>query len=96
MNEQFEIQQLQCVECGVIFDFSTEDQEFYASKGFSAPKRCPECRANRKAQGNNSRQREKRTYSVVCAACGCETTVPFRPSDDRPVFCSECYKKQQG
>lgn len=102
MYEQtYETQQLQCVECGKIFDFSAEDQEFYAKKGYSAPKRCSECREARKR--NNPRNgggfgggnRERREYSVVCAACGCETTVPFKPSNDRPVFCSECYKKQQ-
>ena len=53
MSENFENQQLQCVECGATFEFSAEDQEFYAKKGYSAPKRCPECRAKRKAQNNN-------------------------------------------
>lgn len=98
MSEQTnETQQLQCVECGKIFDFSAEDQEFYAKKGYSAPKRCPECRENRKrnSQRGGGGYRERREYSVICAACGCETTVPFKPSNDRPVFCSDCYKKGQ-
>lgn len=95
----YENEQLQCVECGKIFEFPAEDQEFYATKGYSSPKRCPDCRANRKAAKNNSRggggggYRERREYNVVCAECGCETTVPFKPSNDRPVFCSDCYKK---
>jgi CxxC-x17-CxxC domain-containing protein len=98
-QQNYENQQLQCVECGKIFDFSAEDQEFYAKKGYSSPKRCPECRENRKARTNSGGSRrgfkEKREYPVICAACGCETTVPFKPSDDRPVFCSDCYKKNQ-
>lgn len=104
-EQNYETQQLQCVECGKIFEFSGEDQEFYAKKGYSVPKRCPECRENRKARSNNSRggsgggygggNRERREYPVTCAACGCETTVPFKPSNDRPVFCSDCYKKGQ-
>ena len=103
-EQNYETQQLQCVECGKIFDFSGEDQEFYSKKGYSAPKRCPECRENRKARSNGGGSRggfgggagrERREYSVICAACGCETTVPFKPSNDRPVFCSDCYKKQQ-
>lgn len=101
-EQNYENQQLQCVECGKIFEFSAEDQEFYATKGYSAPKRCSECRENRKARSNGGGRggyggggRERREYSVVCAACGCETTVPFKPSNDRPVFCSDCYKKQQ-
>lgn len=93
-------QQLQCVECGKTFDFSADDQEFYATKGYSSPKRCPECRESRKARNNHSRggggYRERKEYSVVCAQCGCETTVPFKPNNDRPVFCADCYRKGQG
>lgn len=98
-EQNYENQQLQCVECGKIFEFPAEDQEFYAQKGYSAPKRCSECRENRKRnsgggqRGGGFGQRERREYPVTCAACGCETTVPFKPSNDRPVFCSSCYKK---
>ena len=31
-------------------------------------------------------------HQVVCAGCGASTTVPFRPSQDRPVYCSPCFK----
>jgi len=42
---------LTCVECKTTFVFSARDQEFHASKGFSnEPKRCPSCRAARRAQ----------------------------------------------
>lgn len=101
-EQNYENQQLQCIECGQIFEFTAEDQEFYSKKGYSAPKRCPVCRENRKLRGNggNSRSgggygRERREYPVICAACGCETTVPFKPSNDRPVFCADCYRKGQ-
>lgn len=102
-EQNYENQQLQCAECGTIFEFLAEDQEYYATKGYSAPKRCPECREKRKAMKNNGPRggggyggnRERREFPVVCASCGCETTVPFKPSNDRPVFCSDCYKKGQ-
>ena len=29
-------------------------------------------------------------FTTVCANCGKEAKVPFQPSDDRPVYCSEC------
>ena len=29
--------------------------------------------------------------TIVCAQCGKEAKVPFQPSNDRPVYCSECY-----
>src|SRR6188508_2872354 len=40
-----------CLDCGVEFVFTAGEQEFYAQRGFSEPpKRCPSCRATRKAQ----------------------------------------------
>jgi CxxC-x17-CxxC domain-containing protein len=29
----------------------------------------------------------------VCADCGKETEVPFEPSQGRPVYCRDCYRK---
>lgn len=40
-----------CLDCGQEFTFTTGEQEFYAQRGFTEPpKRCPSCRAIRKAQ----------------------------------------------
>lgn len=35
---------LLCVDCGTQFLFSTGEQRYFASKGLSTPKRCPQCR----------------------------------------------------
>ena len=32
---------------------------------------------------------------AVCAQCGEETTVPFKPTQGRPVLCRVCYKQQK-
>ncbi len=41
---------LTCRECGQAFVFSSGEQEFHASKGFTnEPSRCPDCRAARRA-----------------------------------------------
>lgn len=40
--------EIQCA-CGETFFFTQGEQEYYAEKGFSEPKRCPECRAKKKA-----------------------------------------------
>lgn len=59
----YETKELSCVDCGVIFEFSAEDQEFYAGRGFSEPKRCPKCRAAKKnARNAGSRQQYGRRY----------------------------------
>ena len=41
---------LTCRDCGQAFTYTSGEQDFYASRGFSEPSRCPACRAARKAQ----------------------------------------------
>ncbi len=36
---------------------------------------------------------EKKMYPVTCAKCGKDCEVPFRPSGDKPVYCSNCFRK---
>jgi CxxC-x17-CxxC domain-containing protein len=75
------------------------------------PKRCRECREKKRAQapaaraparpprtggggaGRASQPRE--SYEAVCAACGAATTVPFKPSQGRPVYCRDCYRAKR-
>lgn len=90
----FEDKTLVCKDCGQEFVFTAGEQEFYAEKGFqNEPGRCKECRGNRKSQYNrdSSSKRERELYDVVCAQCGKETKVPFKPRLDKPVLCSECF-----
>lgn len=86
---------LTCRECGADFVFSASEQEFYAEKGFTnEPGRCPACRAARKQRnGGGSARPQREMFPAVCASCGAETMVPFRPSGDRPVYCRDCFRK---
>lgn len=34
-------------------------------------------------------------HEVVCAECGAQTTVPFKPTGDRPVKCRDCFQKDR-
>ncbi|MDD2421256.1 MAG: zinc-ribbon domain containing protein [Heliobacteriaceae bacterium] len=90
----FEDKVLTCKECGREFVFTASEQEFYAAKGFTnAPGRCPECRAARRQRNNGGYNRpERQMYEVVCSDCGKETTVPFQPRGDKPVYCRECFQ----
>src|SRR5205809_225120 len=45
--------------------------------------------------GRRKRRRRKKAgepVAIVCAACGKQATVRFKPDPSRPVYCSECYK----
>lgn len=88
---------LTCRDCGQEFVFSASEQEFYAEKGFTnEPGRCPACRAARKTQnrpsGGYNNRPEREMFPAVCASCGVETTVPFRPTGDKPVYCRDCFR----
>lgn len=88
---------LVCKDCGQEFTFTASEQEFYAEKGFTnEPQRCKACRNARKdsSRGNSSRGNGSRQmYDAVCAECGKPCKVPFEPRDDRPVYCSDCFRK---
>ena len=99
----FQEKSLQCSDCGANFTFTTEEQEFYASKGFTnEPKRCPSCRQARKTErngsgtGNYGYRSQRQMFPATCAQCGKETQVPFQPRGDKPVYCSDCYNKVKG
>jgi CxxC-x17-CxxC domain-containing protein len=40
---------LTCADCGQEFTFTASEQDFYAQRGFTEPRRCASCRASRKA-----------------------------------------------
>ena len=100
---------LTCRDCGQAFTFTSGEQDFYASRGFSEPSRCPDCRAARKSQrdggdygssygggyGSGAR-REREMFSATCSSCGKEAQVPFQPSNDKPVYCSDCFQQRGG
>ncbi|OGO19593.1 MAG: zinc-binding protein [Chloroflexi bacterium RBG_16_50_11] len=94
----FQEKTLTCSDCGATFTFSAEDQEFFQSKGYTnEPKRCPECRQARKTEryGNSGGgfRPQRQMFPATCAQCGKATEVPFQPRGDKPVYCSDCYRK---
>jgi CxxC-x17-CxxC domain-containing protein len=103
----FQDKSLTCSDCGATFTFSAQEQEQFATKGYTnEPKRCLACRQARRAQqnggssfssgsyGNRSyNSAPRQMYPVKCATCGKDTEVPFQPRGDRPVYCSDCYRK---
>ena len=100
---------LTCSDCGAAFTFSAQEQEQFATKGYTnEPKRCLACRQVRRAQqgggsggsystgsyGNSSyNSAPRQMYAVKCATCGKDAQVPFQPRGDKPVYCSDCYRK---
>jgi CxxC-x17-CxxC domain-containing protein len=100
---------LSCVDCNQEFVFAANDQQFYAEKEFSEPRRCPSCRAARKAArgegggssygggsyGGSSYGGQREMFTATCDGCGGEARVPFRPTGSKPVYCSNCFSTRR-
>jgi CxxC-x17-CxxC domain-containing protein len=94
----FQDKSIQCGDCGTEFSFTAGEQEFFQSKGYTnEPKRCPSCRQVKKTErngnGGTSYGLPRQMFPAICAECGKETEVPFAPTNGRPVYCSDCYRK---
>ena len=91
----YEDRTLTCQDCGQSFTFSADDQAYHAEKGYTnEPKRCPSCRQARRSERGDYGQSPRQMYPTVCAQCGKDTEVPFQPRGDRPVYCSDCFRRQ--
>jgi CxxC-x17-CxxC domain-containing protein len=88
---------LKCSECGTEFVFTAGEQMFFADKGFkNEPKRCKGCKATRAPGNGSSTPSVQRVETkTVCSQCGKETTVPFKPTQGRPVYCRECFQHRR-
>ena len=84
---------LKCIDCGAEFVITAGEQLFFHDKQFTNdPKHCKQCKAKR-ARGSQRVRSETRT---TCSECAAETTVPFKPTQGRPVLCRSCFQRQQG
>jgi CxxC-x17-CxxC domain-containing protein len=84
---QFADRDLNCSSCGLEFVFSAGEQQFFHGKGYTNdPKHCKACKAKRSGVG-----RVRPVSNVQCTTCGIQTTVPFKPTQGRPVLCRTCF-----
>jgi len=44
-------------------------------------------------RGDRDSRRPATMFQATCADCGKKCEVPFRPTGDRPVYCSACFDK---
>ncbi len=45
--------------------------------------------------GGRSNFGPREMHKATCADCGQECEVPFKPKEDRPVYCRDCYAKRR-
>ncbi len=94
----FEDIEIGCVDCEETFVWTVGAQTFFRDKGLTnPPKRCKNCKQakNKRLSDIQTAQstgvKQKIEVLVNCANCETQTTVPFYPSQGRPVFCRSCF-----
>jgi CxxC-x17-CxxC domain-containing protein len=93
---EFQDRVLKCIDCGEDFVFTAGEQLFFHDKNFkNLPRRCKACKQGRTATPAAPGHFAKQETIAVCSGCGKETTLPFRPTQGRPVFCRECFAQQK-
>lgn len=87
-----------CVDCGSEFVWTVGEQVFFRDKGLqNPPKRCRSCklakneRLSSVASAHAAGVKQRIEVAVYCASCNGYTTVPFYPSQGRPVYCRSCF-----
>lgn len=94
---EFQDKVLKCVDCRTDFVFTVGEQAYFREKQFrNEPKRCKSCKTKTRQVTlinppivHRSPRIETHT---VCSQCGKDTTVPFLPTQGRPVLCRDCFQ----
>ncbi len=97
-NSEFEDKNISCIDCDKDFIWTVGEQKFYSDKGLqNPPKRCKDCKKAKNdrissiAAAKAAGVKQKIEVAVYCANCKNYTTVPFYPSQGRPVYCRSCF-----
>ena len=46
-------------------------------------------------QGGGGFGGSREMHKAVCSECKKECEVPFKPREDRPIYCKDCYSKRK-
>jgi CxxC-x17-CxxC domain-containing protein len=94
-SERPSMHQAVCSDCG-------KDCEVPFRPTGDKPVFCSDCFGKKRDSGNSRFEnrsfdrpsfRDKQMFDAVCDKCGEDCEVPFRPTGDKPVFCSDCFGK---
>jgi len=81
---EFQDRVLKCVDCEADFVFTAGEQHFFHDKNFkNEPKRCKACKTKRQGSGGSG---SAKAETMTTCSNAPETTVPFKPTQGRPVF----------
>lgn len=97
-DDRIEDKSINCIDCSNDFIWTVGEQTFFRDKGLqNPPKRCKPCKLAKTERieaviaAQQAGVKQKIEVAVNCAKCNAGTTVPFYPSQGRPVFCRTCF-----
>lgn len=66
----------------------------FSDRGFGGGNRGRSFGGNR--GGFDRNRNDRQMYDAVCDKCGKDCQVPFMPTGEKPVYCSDCFEKTSG
>ncbi len=95
---EFEDLPIHCIDCTHEFIWTAGEQAFFREKNLlNPPKRCKDCKKAKNQRleaielAHTTGQSHRIEVRADCARCSQSTTVPFYPSQGRPVYCRQCF-----
>ncbi len=89
-----EMHRVVCAECGDSCEVPfkpTGDKPVFCSNCFKGKESSQSPRRSGGREYGRSNFQDKTMFKAVCAECGAKCEVPFKPTGDKPVLCSNCY-----
>jgi len=96
-NDRPQMHQATCSDCGISCEVPfrpSGDKPVYCSDCFSNKDTSNASRNERRGNERTGRG-DKPMFKAVCDSCHKDCEVPFRPTGDKPVYCSDCFGKTE-
>ena len=86
---------IMCRDCGQAFTFTAGEQSFYQERGYTEPQRCPNCRAAKKAQREESGGYSSTSYGGGYSSGRSSGGYSSGPRAMHAAVCSSCGKETE-
>ena len=89
--------QEQCIECKNTFHIHEKEVEFFVQRELNIPKRCKQCRTERKNSPNKTVSQvatigKPPMYEAECDHCYRLTQLSFIPHPNKAIYCRICWE----
>ena len=94
-----EMHQAICDNCGKSCEVPfrpTSGKPVFCSNCFEKNKGSDTGRYEDRGNSRSGNSEERQMFDAVCDNCGNTCKVPFRPSGDKPIYCSNCFGEKKG